>query len=431
MTDLLDSLRQYCMNDNTFNEDDFVHILKGVLDETPNLVRLKLNLPFQVIGRASRTATILLANTFHTLYLRPAEFQNLQILVLDHVSDASILDICRNPQDRKYALHVFKHLKSLVLSIKRQEYDPPLMGAFSEGLWSLISGAEHLETLCLIGWNTKRPTGQRRTRTTGMRNEWAMKSLPVSHCMSTKALKHLRCLELKRVDIEPDSLIYLIKQCSTSLKELYLNDVYLKIEAGEDLEVMPYWIGYGAGVAKSRESCWIAEKLKDIDNINLDIIRATGLGYDIFDPLRIHVLESYDFFDAQQETKPFDQRFVETFQGALPQSQESEVDEEDSAPWVPPSDTLPAVEDLNHLSLPLAFKSQPLRVRKSTYDAHTFQRYYHNTTSCWKRSIDGYFYNHNEKALLELQKIISVADHGMGLLSEEINRMSTLTGIPL
>lgn len=47
---------------------------------------------------------------------------------------------------------------------------------------------------------------------------------------------------------------------------------------------------------------------------------------------------------------------------------------------------------------------------------------YHNTTSYFKRCIDGYFFNHNEKALKELQNIIQVADRGMTLLQTEIDQ---------
>jgi hypothetical protein len=36
--------------------------------------------------------------------------------------------------------------------------------------------------------------------------------------------------------------------------------------------------------------------------------------------------------------------------------------------------------------------------------------------------IDGYFFNHNEQALKELQNVITVADRGMALLSAKFNR---------
>jgi hypothetical protein len=51
----------------------------------------------------------------------------------------------------------------------------------------------------------------------------------------------------------------------------------------------------------------------------------------------------------------------------------------------------------------------------------TFQLH-HNTTSHWNRCIDNIFYNHNDKSLAELQKIISIADRGMTLLSENMDQ---------
>ena len=65
----------------------------------------------------------------------------------------------------------------------------------------------------------------------------------------------------------------------------------------------------------------------------------------------------------------------------------------------------------------------------SDFDAETFQRH-HNTTSHFKRSIDGYFTNHNEQALKELQNLVSVADRGMSLISQEIERYRVATVNP-
>jgi hypothetical protein len=43
-----------------------------------------------------------------------------------------------------------------------------------------------------------------------------------------------------------------------------------------------------------------------------------------------------------------------------------------------------------------------------------------------KRCIDGYFFNHNEQALKELQRIITVADRGMALISQELIRANQM-----
>jgi hypothetical protein len=162
MGPLLLSLRRYCMNENTFDETDFRRVIEGVLSATPNMTRLKLNLPFQVLGRASSTATLLLATTLACVANRPPEeYKPLETLVLDHVSDTTLISVCNNPIDLLNALTTFANLKNLVLSIKRQETRQNAQSTFTTHLWFLIRKAENLESLCLIGWNIKRDSNIR------------------------------------------------------------------------------------------------------------------------------------------------------------------------------------------------------------------------------------------------------------------------------
>jgi hypothetical protein len=131
---------------------------------TPNMHRLKINLPFQVVGRASLTATLFLATTLACVATRAEESRNLETLVIDHVSDTTILNICNNPIDARNALACFASLKHLVLSIKRQETRMARQKTFTQNLWLLIRRAVGLESLCLIGWNVKRDINTRKHR---------------------------------------------------------------------------------------------------------------------------------------------------------------------------------------------------------------------------------------------------------------------------
>jgi hypothetical protein len=97
MAPLLDSLRKYCMGEFTFDEADFMKVVKAVMDNTANLTRLKVNLPFQVVGHGSSTATLFLATTLACVAKRPEESKFLETFVLDHVSDTTIMSICHNP----------------------------------------------------------------------------------------------------------------------------------------------------------------------------------------------------------------------------------------------------------------------------------------------------------------------------------------------
>lgn len=387
--------------------------LQNVLSETRNTKRIRLNLPFQVIGSHSRTATVILATTLAVLAKRPEEDESAQLetLVLDHVSDTSIIEICQNPMDLVNAINVFVGLKNLVMSIKRQESAITRQSTFTQNLWFLIRKAVRLDSLCLIGWNVKRNMKTRKYSHGVSFSNWNMRSLPFLEDNSRR-LRHLRFLELKRVDIDPFSLINIIKQSSQSLKEVFLNEVYLKVHGGDGAAKTNLWIGL-PDVSKPPNCCWIAEELRGMEGLNLDIIKATGLGYDDFEPLVESALPDYDLKDPTGQERSFDRRFVET---ALGISDETESKHTASVTKQPEE---VAVGD----SPPKPWIQEHGNIGRSVeeYDSETFQRH-HNTTSHFKRCIDGYFYNKNEGALRELQKVITVADRGMNLLSDEIFR---------
>lgn len=446
MTILLNSLRKYCMNENTFDETDFKRVTDVVLQSTPNMTRLKVNLPFQVVGLASQTATLLLANTLAAVTQRPPEYNRIETLVLDHVSDTTINTIANNPNDLQNAVFVFSALKHLVLSIKRQEGRAAGMTRFVAHLWYLIRRATKLETMCVIGWNVKRDGKTRLHHPSVTFNEWMMRSFPYDIPSERLRWTNLRCLELKRVDIDPLALGSLIESVQCSLKELYLNEVYLKVFGASDRERTSLWIGHGPTFQKPDHCIWLADYLRNMDGLNLEVLRATGLGYDDFDPDKTSAFPNYDLSDPKKLDRSFDQRFVEAVFGLdidmvdMPEhtevmiapapgyiinSPEADADMTGSIP----STTLVSVEDAlrdeSCLSVLRARRTGPHRVHKirtkMDYDAETYQRY-RNVTSHFKRCIDGWFTNHNEQALKELQKIITVADRGMALLTEEIER---------
>lgn len=404
---------------------------QDVLQFTPNLRRLKLNLPFQVVGQTSRTATVLLATTLACLAKRPEEHTMLQTMVLDHVSDTTLIDICHNPMDLNNAITTFTHLKHLVLSIKRQESLPSTQSSFSNNLWFLIEKAVPLESLCLIGWNIRRDIKTRRHCHNVAYNHWTMRSLPFSRDISDKLMR-LRNLELKRIDIDPHIFVDLITQVASSLKELYLNQVYLKIRAPQHVSRgLDLWIG-GIG-RKKEETCWVAEELRAIPGLKLEILRATGIGYDDFLPVPDEEFPTYDLVDPTGQSRSFDQRFVSavlsgpdpsTENQVQPQAQFEDNTEFTSSPTLLPLHTTSPVPQIE--SEPSTLHSSGNQISathpRATYDAEAYQRTYHNSTSEFKRSIDGYFINHNEQALKELQNIITVADRGMNMLSAEIER---------
>ena len=217
------------------------------------------------------------------------------------------------------------------------------------------------------------------------------------------------------MDINPRSLLSLIEDNSTSLKEVYLNEVYLKVIGASEEEDRSLWIGFPGQSQPAQGGVWIAQSLRDMENLSLNILRATGLGYDIFELVQNLAHPSYDLTDPSGIGRSFDQRFVEAvfasddtaMDGASPPAALLESDVQEEA-CVPRSEKTESV--------------LPHRVRRSSdFDAEIYQRH-RNTTSHFKRCIDGYFFNQNKQALQELQRIMVLADKGMTLISEEISR---------
>lgn len=386
-----------------------------------------MNLPFQVVGQRCTTATLLLATTFSTLAKRPEEHKPLDCLVLDHVSDTTLNAICNNHMDVSNAVKVFSSLTSLMLSIKRQEVSNTRQELFTKHLWFLIRKAVNLESLCLIGWNVKRNINTRMYSSdyVGV-GDWMMRSLPYTIDGSFQ-LSKLRYLELKRVDIHCGALLDLITESSKTLKEIYLHEVFMKVRGTTSSE-KPLWIGH-AHIPKSADTCWLAPALRDLEGLQLDVLRVTCLGYDDFDREQRLGNPLYDLQDPTGRNRSFDERFVE----AVCASEEilSLVATEALALGPPPlyDAELPymgGVGGVNHGQGIILPPSRPSNIPATEYDAETYQREIRNPTSHLKRCIDGYFFNHNEQALKELQNIISVADRGMNIISEEINRSRQL-----
>lgn len=319
-------------------------------------------------------------------------------------------------------IRVFAGLKNLIISIKRQESSDFRQVTFTQNIWFLIRKAVMLDSLCLIGWNVKRNTQTRRFSHGVSFTNWTMRSLPWSGSAAHQ-IGNLRFLELKRVDMDSVSLIGLLKQVSRSLKELYLNEVYLKVASKRDRAKSSLWIGR-PDIAKPDECTWIAEELRLMDHLKLDIIRATGLGYDDFESEEDILLTKFDLDDPTGSGRSFDQRFIEAvlskFNEAKP-VKETLTRETEEVAGTTNGALFQRLRELDG--------GPPFPENAKDFDVEAFQRS-HNTTSHFKRCIDGHFMNKNEGALKELQNIITVADRGMNMLSLEIDRARNGIGLP-
>lgn len=219
------------------------------------------------------------------------------------------------------------------------------------------------------------------------------------------------------MDINPRSLLGLIEDNSKTLKEVYLNEVYLKVFGSSEQANTPLWIGY-PDESRPEQALWLAESLRNMENLRLDVLRATGLGYDDFDPDTQSAHPRYDLPDPSGLNRSFDQRFVEAVLGHDDITTTNIIAPTSHDGYDTHNHPLSGASDARNSETSLQSK------RANDYDVETYQRH-HNTTSHYKHSIDGYFLNHNEQALKELQRIINLADRGMTLISEEIVRNNT------
>jgi len=115
---------------------------------------------------------------------------------------------------------------------------------------------------------------------------------------------------VKRLDITSQDLLSLLKDNCASLEELYLTEVYLKVNGSLDPNSLSLWIGL-PGTERVEGSIWVAEAMRDMSNLNLNILRVSGLGYDGFDPDANLARGNYDLTDPTGFDKSFDMRFVE------------------------------------------------------------------------------------------------------------------------
>lgn len=403
MKDFCQSLHQkYCMNDESFTEMDYVRTVEEMLFYCVEVDRLRLNLPFQLVGHHCNAATMILANTLKAFATRPEEDSaKLRTLVLENITDIAIGSLWMNPVDVMNIKSVFEGLEHLVMTIRRHLNDPIRARWFGSCLWNWLDTAERLESLCLIGVENddRPPRGLKQTKFWQIPvDEWRTRSLPAPHVI----LPYLTCLELKRVDVDPDVFTKISENFGPTLQELYLNEVYLKTEQGRDWNEdsrKVLWIGMPNQRAPV-DSSWVAMALRT-GTPQLRICRSSFLGYDHYLRDEASAHPEFDHIDPCGLGRSVSQRFVEVVMGIQQPNMPSGEPVEYMAP------------DAKHdrLARQLTARSKPLSVTE--YDTNAHQTAVANTTSAWQKSIDGVFPNCNSNTLDELHHIAETACQGM------------------
>lgn len=393
------------MNETSFTETDFYLAVEEMLFNCRHVDRLRLNLPFQLVGRHCNAATMILANTLKVFAQRPEEDSaQLKALVIENVTDIAICHLWMNPSDVMNIMIVLEVLEHLVLTLRRHENDPQRVSMFGSCLWNLVENAGELKTLSLLGMDhdNRPPSGLKQTKAWQMPvEEWRARSLPGPHII----LSNLTCLELKRLEVCPQFLSRMAESFGPTLQELYLNQVYLKVEQSNDWNQdsqKVLWVGMPN--QRPTEDCqWIAMTLRCAMR-QLRICRASFLAYDLYLREDMSDQPELDFIDPCGLGRSVSQRFVEVVMGI---HQPNTLSRD-------PAEYLPVDAQYDHLLHDMKPRTRALAVVE--YDTNAYQTAVANTTSEWHRSIDGVFPNCNANTLDELHYIAETACQGMNLV---------------
>ncbi|KAJ3958036.1 hypothetical protein N0V92_005401 [Colletotrichum tropicale] len=405
--------REYCMSPSSFTTIDYRNTVDTILFNCQFVNSLRLNLPFQLVGHRCNAATMILANTFSAFSRRPEDSVALKTLVLENVSDQAVVDLWTNPSDVLAIMRAILELEHLVISFRRHEVDPPRVAFFSTCLWDLIRNADVLQTLCLAGTDDDRPPrGLKQTKAWNMTlDEWRARALPPPQVI----LPCLTALELKRVEVTPEVLRCAARNFGCTLRELYLNEVYLKAEQGQNLNEdskQILWIGL-PNQRPGLDDDWMAMTIRE-SCPKLQTCRASFLGYDLYTrddlpPSPAPSSPDFDFIDPCGLGRSIAQRFVEV---ALGYAQPPAMDGS-------PVSYLPALSSNDYLLKQTRPRARALRVTE--YDVNAYQTAVRNVTSGWQRSIDGVFPNCNSGTLEELHYIAETACQGMNEIQRQRN----------
>lgn len=400
------------MNDSSFTEIDYREHLGTLLRHAPNINAARLNLPFQLISRHCHAATMIMGNTFEALAQRDWEVATpLETLVVENLTDTTVVKLWHNPRDVKNIIDVFTDLKHLLLSVRRHEEGQVHTIAFRNRLWEMIGKAPRLESLCLIGLDLDDKPFQVVKISNHMTlslEDWQFKSVPTIRKPPKSVLPSLTYLELRRVEVMGFGLLSMLRCFCGSLQELYLDQVYLKTIHGPEPPAEPdstLWIGL-PNVRPPPNHRWIAMQIRQMRS-QLRICRATNLGYDQFAMgHNRHQVAEYDLEDPCGLSRTFEQRFVEVLSGIKqPATAANEpvvyFPEEEAQTWA------------------LAESEPGQTMAKTDWDAVDFLANDHNPTSIWQKTIDGQFPNCNQFTLDELHHIADTACEGMN----EVNKL--------
>ncbi|KAI5865165.1 hypothetical protein GGS23DRAFT_594712 [Durotheca rogersii] len=401
-----DLRNRYCMSESSFTEIDYRRRVGTMLEHTPKVSAVKLTLPLQLVSSGQYgAATLILGNSFEALAQRPEGSETLRTLVLENLSDGSVLQLWNNPQDVKNIIDVFQDLRHLFLSMRRHEEDPGHNINFHKRLWEMICKAKRLESLCLVDLDADEKPPRKIITSSQLERpleEWQFLCVPMMRSPSRSVLPNLAFLELRQVEVMGNGLVSTLKSFRHSLRELHLDHVYLKtvysVDSPQDVN-NTLWIGL-PNVPPPRNHQWVATCLRQI-GMRLRVCEAAYLGYDQFvmdeEPAND---ANYDLADPCGLARTLEERFVEVATGV---EQPRGADGSPVAYWTDTgADTESETDEDGESEAPAPGSHGPAEA---------------GSASAWQRSIDGQFPNCNPFTLNMLHVFAESAYNGITILN--------------
>lgn len=382
--------------------------MEDILLNCCDIERARLALPLPFVVSDELTTTFILANALAALGRRPDEDSaTLKVLVLENVTGVAIRNLSYNPIDRLNIMTVFGGLDHLVLSTKGNASYFPSHRIFTTELWRFIGMAGSLKTLCLIGLDCggePPSTALRHSRSAvtadGMPEaDWQESIFPPPLLVP---LFHLTCLELRRMDLTSEFFLSGITSFGSTLRELYLDRVCLKIRKAEDEHGFPIndlWVGLPNTTPRPNDrDRWVADIIRN-EYSKMQVCRATHLSYDFYGSAEdLEALQGLDINDPCGLNRDLARRFVEVAMGY------EQPELENGEPCtMPPSSAQPQPP-----LKPVTKDMQP-----SGWDIAAYRDVMANPTSKWLDSIDGCFPNDKSTGVTALRGLTEAWCRGL------------------
>lgn len=410
--------KRYCMGPASFTEIDFRRRMDDIFFNCGNIERARLSLPLPFVGQDELTTTFILANALAALAGRSDEDSvALKALVLESMTANAFRSLLNNPLDRRNISKVLGALDHLVMSVKSNV--TYIHNGIATGLWDFIEMATSLKTLCLIGLECggEPPDSALRLSRAGV----AADGIPPTDWGDVIVMcpqapqRHLTCLELRRIDLDPHFFTKAAVSFGPTLRELYLNKVCMRLsleDEEDDPSSMDLWVGL-PNVRPAAHNRWIAQLVR-MRFPELRVCRATHLSYDYFG-LAEHWerLGGLDIDDPCGLGRDLARRFVEVVMGY--EQPEMEV----GGPCeMLPYDICEALPDAPFHPIPTLkpLRPAPKNMHPSSWDVVMYHELVANPTSSWLDSIDGRFPNSRATGAKALRDIAEAVCRNMNAL---------------